>query len=241
MPPGMGSPGMGDPHGMSPMGMGAQVAPDAPELGMTVEAGSLRLVAPEGWMRKRPLSGFTMAQFGLPLVEGDTGEAKLTISIVGGSVDDNIKRWQGQYSSGADGKEPEVIEIAGRRAVIVDCPNPSGDSLLGAIISTDNPAQNCYVKLTGPTKTLDANADKFRGFVKSFATADEAPTDTHTPHETSADIPAETPAVETPNVEAPAVEAPAVETPAVEAPNAEAPAVEAPAVETPTDTAEDSP
>ena len=216
-PQGM-SPSMGSPHGMSGMGAMGGVAQDAPELGMEVQAGpTIHLTAPQGWVRKRPASSFTLAQFGLPPVEGDTEEAKLTISIVGGGAQANVGRWRGQYPGGQD---PTEVVIAGRKVIMVDFSSESEGRLLGAVIATDNPTQHCYVKLTGPAKTLGANADKFKAFIESLGKTAEAPPK-DTPAETPADTPAETPA-ETPT-----------ETPA------ETPA-DTPA-ETPADAMEDSP
>jgi len=183
MPSGMPS-GMGDPHARAAMGGMGAPAQNAPELGMEVQEGSIHLTAPEGWLRKRPTSGMFIAQFGLPPVEGDTEEGRLTIMFAGGGVPANINRWRGQYP---DGEAPKQVEIAGRKVTMVDFTREPGRRMLGAIIPTGEPNNDCFVKVTGPTKTLGANAEKFRTFIESLRTTGEA-----TPKEPPAETPAET-------------------------------------------------
>lgn len=175
------------PHGMSPGGT-AHPAAGAAQLGPEVQLGSFRLTAPEGWVRQRPASGITRAQFSLPPAEGETGAVKLTVTIAGGGVEANVQRWRQQCGGGAEGEGPEEIEVAGLKVTMVDftgafadthgmtapvapAAEQKGSRLLGAIIPIGNSLG--FIKCIGPAKTVAAHADEFRAFVETLKLPDK--------------------------------------------------------------------
>ena len=71
----------------------ADVKLDRPE----VELGEVRLTAPKGWVRKVPRSEVIAAEFTLPRAEGDDADGRLTVSSVGGTLQENLDRWRQQF------------------------------------------------------------------------------------------------------------------------------------------------
>jgi len=102
----------------------------------------------------------------------------------GGSVQDNIDRWKGQFQ-GRDGK-PATATVGTRtmRGLKVTTVDTSGDysgmggpmatsprsvpnyRLLGAIVEA--PGGNVFIKFTGPANTIAANAAKFEQLLASL-------------------------------------------------------------------------
>ncbi len=58
------------------------------------------MLMPPTWVRERPRGMMRIAQFKLPRAAGDSADASLTVIVAGGSVDANIKRWEGQFQAG---------------------------------------------------------------------------------------------------------------------------------------------
>lgn len=84
-------------------------------LGPEVVVGAVQLKAPEGWTRKQPRSQFIAAEFALPKAEGDELDGRLTVSLAGGSVADNVKRWRDQFGGKPEKDQQQEQEIAGLR------------------------------------------------------------------------------------------------------------------------------
>lgn len=148
--------------------------------------GKFELTAPETWVRKAPRSEIIEHEFAVPAAEGDAEGGRVTVMAAGGSVEDNVKRWYGQFDQpdGADtaGKaKKEEKEAAGCKVVLVDvsgtykeargggpfAPGPvvelPGYRMLAAIVQT--PGANYFVKFTGPEKTVGAQAEAFRRMI----------------------------------------------------------------------------
>ncbi len=68
------------------------------------------------------------AEYGIPAVTGDKDDGRLTISRAGGSVDDNIARWKGQFSKKLDKESRETIDAGGIKIAIVDLTGTFDDS-----------------------------------------------------------------------------------------------------------------
>jgi gluconolactonase len=105
----------------------------------------------------------------------------------GGSVEDNVARWIGQFRT-ADGNaiedaEPVELEANGLKITTLDLSGtyrdmsrgPFGPAtelpdhrMLGAIIPTDG-AGTYYVKLYGPSATIEKVAEQFTEMAKSIA------------------------------------------------------------------------
>ena len=145
-----------------------------------VSIGSMRLTAPEGWIRRPPSSGFLIAEFTLPKVEGDADNGRLTVSTAGGSVEANIDRWKDQFSGAPDPASQETWEVGGVSVTVVDfsgtyddqpgpfapaTPKP-GYRMLAAIVPLDG--NLFFLKGYGPRKTIEAHAEAFRELVYSL-------------------------------------------------------------------------
>ena len=148
--------------------------------GREVSLGRMRLAAPESWVRKRPAVDFILAEFSLPRVEGDAADGRLTVSLMGGSVEGNVDRWRGQFGGKPQKESLDRVEIAGIEVTLADFSGTYVDErgpfapvverpdyrLLGAIIPLEG--QLYFVKCYGPQKNMAARADEFHAFVRSL-------------------------------------------------------------------------
>jgi len=85
-----------------------------------VSLGRMGLSAPEGWLRKPPAVDFILAEFILSRAEGDAADVRLTVSSVGGSVEQNVDRWRGQFGGKPQKESLDRVEIAGVEVTLVD-------------------------------------------------------------------------------------------------------------------------
>ena len=154
----------------------------------TSEGGSLTWKAPTGWGEEVPASSMRKAQYRLPKVAEDTEDAMVAIFYFpgqGGSVQDNLDRWYGQFIQ-PDGKSTKEVAKVSKETVnnlpqttvdvsgtYADQMRPMGPStpkagfrLLGGIIETGSGPW--FVKLTGPEKSVEHWKDSFNEFMKSF-------------------------------------------------------------------------
>ncbi len=135
---------------------------------------SMTWTAPKQWSTAPNPNTFRKATFKVP---GAAGDAELAVSESGGSLSDNIARWEKQFG-GAKAKT-DKIKVAGMDVTLVELrgtytnamgtgPNASpqaGSVMLGAIVNTETPH---FFKLTGPEKTVDAAKPQWQEFVNSF-------------------------------------------------------------------------
>lgn len=166
-----------DPHQGLP---GFAPAAEATALGPEVDVGAIRLKAPEGWTRKQPRSTFVAAEFALPKAEGDEADGRLTVSLAGGSVSDNVKRWRDQFGGKPEKDQQQEQEIAGLKVTVVDFagtysdqPGPfapaverPGYRMLAAIVPVGE--QLHFIKSYGPQKTMGDHEDAFHAFLQSL-------------------------------------------------------------------------
>jgi len=154
---------------------------------LSVGDGAVTLTAPGAWTKKEPSSRIVEAEYSIPPAAGDAAPGRLTAMGAGGSVEDNVNRWIGQFV-GPGGNPPkpqrDKASVAGAQVEIVDLAGTYKDApggpfaggktimrdnyrMLGAIIQTKDKG-NYFLKLYGPKATIDANADAFREMVKSL-------------------------------------------------------------------------
>ena len=77
--------------------------------GRDVDLDGVRLTAPATWERKTPRVEIIRAEFSLRRAEGDGADGRLTVSVAGGSLKDNIEH--GAPSSPASRrKNPRAIQ-----------------------------------------------------------------------------------------------------------------------------------
>jgi hypothetical protein len=148
-------------------------------------AAGLRWTAPPGW-RAQGAQPMRAATYAIAPVSPDTAAAECGVYFFGagqgGSVDDNIERWKGQFR--VNGK-PAPAQVARRtvRGLTMTTVDASGEysgmggpmasghpvpgyRLLGAIVQ--GPGGNIFIKFTGPARTVDANRQKFDLLLSSF-------------------------------------------------------------------------
>lgn len=161
----------------------------AAEEGMfSIGNGRIEMKAPPAWKVVEPRFNIIEFEFAIPASEGDDQPGRLTIMGAGGSVEDNIARWEQQFEA-KDGAavEAEVKEmkIAGQDVHWVEIDGnyldrPAGGPfapgpvvprenyrMLGAIIMT-NGAGNYFIKAYGPAHTMTDNEDELKGMVESM-------------------------------------------------------------------------
>lgn len=146
----------------------------------------LYFAAQDGWLEEAPASRMRAAQYRLP---GEAGEATLIVYHFGqggGSIEDNLARWAGQFEQPDGGDSAERMTKRERRvgeleALVVDLAGTyvaetspgSGEHLreehwrmLVAVVEA--PQGRYYAKLVGPEATVAANAERFEAFLDAL-------------------------------------------------------------------------
>ncbi len=132
--------------------------------------------APAAWPKAENASPMRKATYRIPRVAPDGEDGELSVTQAGGSVDQNVARWAGQFAVKAADVKREVKRAGELRVTVVEMhgaytgmamPGASGDgakgpkpgfALLGAIVETSPPT---FFKLTGPEKTVMAARPEF--------------------------------------------------------------------------------
>ena len=153
------------------------------------EVGGFVLRMPNDWKKEQPSSKMRALQFGIAASDGDRGPAELAVFNFrgGGTVDQNIKRWIDQFDT--KGRKQQVFEgktatgsywladISGTYNKSVGPPilrktQSEPDSRVIAMIVTGKQGV-LYLKLSGPKKTVAAQAEKMREIVGADLTAEK--------------------------------------------------------------------
>ncbi|MCZ7649383.1 MAG: hypothetical protein M5U26_29680 [Planctomycetota bacterium] len=147
-----------------------------------VKARDLTLNVPKSWKQEEPSSSMRAAQFRIPKVEGDKEDGELAVFTFpgGGSVDANLKRWVAQFQP--DGRtaacvkgkcaqgEYYLLDVSGTYKKSIGPPmagkseDVPGSRMLALIVPLGEKGMY-FVKLTGPDKTVAAQADAMRASV----------------------------------------------------------------------------
>ena len=131
------------------------------------------------------------ATYPVAAVQGDRDPAECVVYFFGagqgGSIQDNIDRWEGQFETPGGKPAPAKVtkitihglpvtmidvsgEYSGMGGPIATAPvRVTGYRLLGAII--ESPSGNVFIKFAGPANTMAANQPKFRQLLDSFEKA----------------------------------------------------------------------
>jgi hypothetical protein len=179
------------PQGHPPIAPGQQLptaaqggAPAAPE--GTTGPGALQWNDPPGWQRQTPASSMRAAQYAVP---GPAGEVTLAVFYFGegqgGSIEDNLQRWWGQFEQ-PDGRPSAQVATRTQRTVgtlrvtvttltgrsagggMMGGPAPApqeNQMLLGAIVET--PRGPWFFKMTGARATVEAARPAFDALLDS--------------------------------------------------------------------------
>lgn len=169
------------------------VAQDAKTTPVELSNGKLILAAPADWVQVKPKSNIVQYEFSAPKLDEKEKDkaARITFTASGGSIEDNLVRWYGQFeqadkSSTKDKSKVEKFEVAGQTIHFVDIPGNFKDTMgagpfapskaptlrenyrmLGAIIETKD-LGNHYVKITGPADTVEKLAEGFKKMLKEL-------------------------------------------------------------------------
>ena len=152
--------------------------PEAKGDTVTVEGHTFTL--PTEWKKAEPAFAMRKYQADVPKVAGDAENGEFVVTVAGGGLDANIKRWAGQFGGAeslkgkyevktASGGTATVAELEGPySAMTMQGPQPAKDGYkqLGAIVST--PQGDFFLKLVGPKKTVDQFKAAFDAMVGSF-------------------------------------------------------------------------
>jgi hypothetical protein len=164
----------------------ASAADDKNDSTFAIGEGRYTLPVPAGWERKPPKTKIVEHEFAVPAAEGDEMPGRVTVMAAGGSVEDNINRWCGQFTQpdGSDTKDKAKVKtstIAGAEVRTVDLSGTYNDAppfagrgiqrenyrMLAAIISTKD-AGNYFIKLYGPSKTISGQEAAFAKMVEGL-------------------------------------------------------------------------
>jgi hypothetical protein len=150
----------------------------------TGSVAGIRWSIPKRWTEQgqRPMR---VATYTIPAAEGDneTGECAIFYfgNDQGGTVDQNIERWIGQFETGrvparsrkdVNGMKVTLVQVAGAYlAPAGPMMQSSGKKenfrLLGAIV--EGPEGSVFYKITGPAKTVAGAEGEFNAMVESLA------------------------------------------------------------------------
>jgi hypothetical protein len=152
----------------------------------TFAAGDFKFAVPTGWNSVTPSSPMRKAELRVPGPEGTgaAGEAIITVFHFGqgqgGTVQQNIDRWFGQfdgdnYGKGAASAKETIgtvpVTFARARGTFQSgMPGQpttplAGQSLLGAIL--ESPNGDVYVKMTGPAPTVEKAEPAFVQMIRA--------------------------------------------------------------------------
>jgi hypothetical protein len=150
-----------------------------------IELGKFKMTAPADWNQVPPKSRILSHEFSAPKAEGDKTDGRLTVMQAGGSVEDNINRWYGQFtqpdgSSSKDRAKVDKRTIAGQEVHMVDISGTYKDQagpfapaverqkyrMLAAIVVTEQ--GNFFLKFYGPERTVAQHKKAFDGMIESL-------------------------------------------------------------------------
>lgn len=178
-----------------------KAAEEKPEekVDITLAEGRIELSVPKAWEKKKPKFNLIEAEFApkaLPAEEDEEADetdeskvtvARLTVMASGGSIEQNIERWIGQFSqeddsSTGDHTKKKTEKINGMKVHVVsitgtydDRPGPFAPNgvqrkdyrMLSAIVETKI-AGNYFFKMYGPKKIVDDNEERFLEMLKTI-------------------------------------------------------------------------
>lgn len=152
---------------------------------ITVAEGKLAFTPPAEWKPTKPASRIVEVEYKVEPIEGEETAGRMTVMGAGGSIDDNIKRWYGQFEqpngkATSDVAKIEKTSVGGLEIHLADISGTYDDKpgpfvpgvkrqnhrMLAAIIVTKD-LGNYYIKFHGPQGTVAKNKDAFLKMVES--------------------------------------------------------------------------
>jgi hypothetical protein len=139
---------------------------------------------PSDWIEEPPASNMRLAQFLIPSNDEVDAIELVVFNRIGGSLNQNLERWAGQFKAEIGGEKGELIQsretvnglnvtfasIHGTYSVSgpgmtfsgVEKPNYK---MFAAII--ESPTGNYYFKAVGPINAIDQRSDELKDFIRT--------------------------------------------------------------------------
>ena len=150
----------------------------------STQAGTLTFTRPAAWADRPPASSMRVAEFVVPRAAGDAEDGELIVYYfggTGGSVEANLQRWTTQFESSKEpirttatvnGLHLTTLDISGTyvaevRPGATERHNKPGFRMRATVVET--PKGPYFVKLTGPSATVDKAGPAFDQFLQSLA------------------------------------------------------------------------
>lgn len=146
--------------------------------------GKVTLVAPAAWEKREPKTNIVEYEFFAPAAEGDENGARVTVMGAGGGVKANVDRWIGQFSqpdgsSTADKTFQDKSTVGDAEVIVVDISGTYKDQMgpfapatqrenyrmIAGIVSVKE-GGDYFIKMYGPRKTIEAQAEAFKKMMK---------------------------------------------------------------------------
>ncbi|MFO0921800.1 MAG: hypothetical protein U0905_04840 [Pirellulales bacterium] len=159
---------------------------DAPKpTTLELAGGKMTLETPEGWKKIQPSINMIQYEFQVPHDADEKQRARVTLMAAGGSIEQNIDRWKGQFDDVKDSNvKVEKMEVAGQTVHYVDitgtfkqtsggpfAPGPTTKipnyRMLGLIIATKEMGTH-FLKMTGPNDTVEKQVDGLKKMAQSL-------------------------------------------------------------------------
>jgi len=149
---------------------------------VTAAAAGIEFQAPDGWIQEAPSSSMRVSQYRIPGVEGDNADSEMAVFHFGGSggsVQANVDRWVGQFTTAEGGPVSDQARISERSGngveiTIVDVSGTYNESggpmmaqtaarpgyrMLAAVV--EGAGGPWFFKLTGPENTVNQSKQDF--------------------------------------------------------------------------------
>jgi hypothetical protein len=149
--------------------------------------GQLQMQVDKAWKAVQPRVRIIEHEFSVPAHKDDDHPGRVTIMHAGGTVEENMDRWIGQFTA-PDGEtlkdrtKKETKKVAGLEVHLIDISGTYHDRpggpvapaverpsyrLLGAMIVSAKTG-NYFVKFTGPQRTVAAHEKAFASMIDSL-------------------------------------------------------------------------
>jgi hypothetical protein len=148
------------------------------------QAGALTFTRPAGWTDRPAASSMRVAEFVVPRAPGDSEDADVIVYYFaggGGTAEANLQRWTTQFesagkptrtSSTVNGLQLTSLDISGTyvaevRPGATERFNKPGFRMRAVVVET--PKGPYFIKLTGPSATVEKTGVAFDQFLQSLA------------------------------------------------------------------------
>jgi hypothetical protein len=148
------------------------------------QTGTLTFTKPAAWVDRAPASSMRTAEFVVPRAAGDAEDGELIVYYIGGtggSVEANLQRWTSQFQSSknpirttatVNGLRLTSLDVSGTYVAEVrpgakERHNKPGFRMRATVVET--PKGPYFVRLTGPSATIEKAGAAFDQFLRSLA------------------------------------------------------------------------